>query len=130
MQETWETLVLVWSLGREDPLKEGMSTHSSFLAWRIPIDRGAWQATVHSFTKSWTRWKQLKHAHNPKNRSTLFVAYILIISLFFEKFHVGSKLKNLWPQVKMEQVNFPILKLLEDLKICIPRHKPTCYNYM
>ena len=25
----------VWSLGREDPLEEGMVTHSSILAWRI-----------------------------------------------------------------------------------------------
>ena len=37
MQETW-----VQSLGWEDPLEEGMATHSSILAWRIPIDRGAW----------------------------------------------------------------------------------------
>ena len=26
----------VWSLGREDPLEEGIATHSSILAWRIP----------------------------------------------------------------------------------------------
>ena len=32
------------SLGREDPLEEGMATHSSIRAWRIPMDRGAWQA--------------------------------------------------------------------------------------
>ena len=31
MQETW-----VQSLGQEDPLEEGMATHSSILAWRIP----------------------------------------------------------------------------------------------
>ena len=31
VQETW-----VRSLGREDPLEEGMATHSSVLAWRIP----------------------------------------------------------------------------------------------
>ena len=49
MRETW-----VRSLGREDPLKEGMATHSSILAWRIPTDRGGWQATVHGVTKSWT----------------------------------------------------------------------------
>ena len=42
MQETW-----VQSLGWEDPLEKGMATHSSILAWRIPIDRGAWQVTVH-----------------------------------------------------------------------------------
>ena len=49
MQETW-----VRSLGWEDPLEEGMATHSSILAWRIPKDRGAWRATVHRVTKSWT----------------------------------------------------------------------------
>ena len=48
-EEMW-----VQSLGREDPLKEGMETHSSILAWRIPMDRGAWQATVHGVAKSWT----------------------------------------------------------------------------
>ena len=37
MQETW-----VWSLGWEDPLEEGMATHSCVLAWRILMDRGAW----------------------------------------------------------------------------------------
>ena len=36
MRETW-----VRSLGWEDPLEEGMATHSSILAWRIPMDRGA-----------------------------------------------------------------------------------------
>ena len=34
------------SLGREDPLERRMATHSSILAWRIPMDRGAWWATV------------------------------------------------------------------------------------
>ena len=34
-------------LGWEDPLEEGMATHSNILAWRIPMDRGAWQGTVH-----------------------------------------------------------------------------------
>ena len=31
-------------LGWEDPLEKGMETHSSILAWRISMDRGAWQA--------------------------------------------------------------------------------------
>ena len=34
MQEPQETQVQ--SLGQEDPLEEGMATHSSILAWRIP----------------------------------------------------------------------------------------------
>ena len=54
MWETW-----VCSLGWEDPLEEGMATHSSILAWRILMDRGAWQATVHGVAKSWTRLKRL-----------------------------------------------------------------------
>ena len=48
----WE--IWVHSLGREDPLEEEMATHSSTLVWRIPMDRGAWQAAGHGVTKSWT----------------------------------------------------------------------------
>ena len=33
-------------LGWEEPMEKGMATHSSILAWRISMDRGAWQATV------------------------------------------------------------------------------------
>ena len=42
MQETW-----VRSVSQEDPLEKGMATHSRILAWRIPMGRGAWWATVH-----------------------------------------------------------------------------------
>ena len=41
MQETW-----VQSLGWEDPGEEGMAAHFSILAWRIPMDRGAWLAAI------------------------------------------------------------------------------------
>ena len=50
MQETW-----VLSLGWEDSLEEGMASHSSIIAWRILMDRGAWWATVHGVAKSQTR---------------------------------------------------------------------------
>ena len=49
MQETQ-----VLSRGREDPLEEEMAVHSSILAWRIPMNRGAWRAAVHGVTKSRT----------------------------------------------------------------------------
>ena len=45
MWETW-----VPSLAQRDPLEEEMATHSSILAWRIHMDRGARQATVHMVT--------------------------------------------------------------------------------
>ena len=48
----WETWVQ--SLGWEDPLEECRATHSSILAWRIPMDRVAWRATVHGVAKSRT----------------------------------------------------------------------------
>ena len=56
MWETW-----VRSLGWEDPLEEGMATHSSILAWRISMDREAQRATVHGVTE-WDTTKRLSTA--------------------------------------------------------------------
>ena len=50
VRETW-VQSLVW----EDLLEKGMATHSSILAWRIPMDRAAWQATIHRVAKSQTQ---------------------------------------------------------------------------
>ena len=50
MQKTW-----VRSLGWEDTLEKGMEAQSSILAWRIPMDREAWQAAVHEVGKSQTQ---------------------------------------------------------------------------
>ena len=44
----------ILSLGWEDPLEEGMATHSRILAWRIPMDIEACQATVSVVAKSQT----------------------------------------------------------------------------
>ena len=44
----------VQSLDWEDPLEEGMTIHSSILAWRTPMDRRAWWATVHGVAKTQT----------------------------------------------------------------------------
>ena len=51
MQETW-----VWSLSWEDSREQGMVAHSSILAWRIPMDRGAWQATWGRKEWDMTEW--------------------------------------------------------------------------
>ena len=55
----WETWL--GSLGCKGPLEKGMATHSSILAWRIPMDRGAWWATVHGVTKSQTLLRDAAH---------------------------------------------------------------------
>ena len=49
-RETW-----VPALDWEDPMEEGMASHSSILAWRILMDRGAWQVAVHGVSRSQTR---------------------------------------------------------------------------
>ena len=43
-----------YSIPGEDHLGDGMATQSSILSWRIPMDRGAWWATVHGIAKSQT----------------------------------------------------------------------------
>ena len=53
-------LIPVW----EGLLEEGMATHSSVPAWRMPMDRGAWPATVHGVTKSQTQLSDLSIAHH------------------------------------------------------------------
>ena len=67
----WETYVQ--SLGWEDALEEGMATHSSVLAWRIPMDRGVWWATF-GVAKSWTQlsnWAQHSKVSGVQAESTL-----------------------------------------------------------
>ena len=68
--------IRVCSLGWEDLLEEGMATHSSILAWRIPMDRVAWQATVHGVTKSRARLKWLStciHTHTHTHSIYIFI---------------------------------------------------------
>ena len=49
----------VRSLGREDPLEKEMATYSSILSWEIPMDRGAWRATVQGVTQNLDMTEQL-----------------------------------------------------------------------
>ena len=57
----WETWVR--SLGWEDPPEEGMATHSSILAWRIPKDIGALRAIPWGL-KELDMTEQLSTAHS------------------------------------------------------------------
>ena len=59
-------------LGRS--IEEGMATHSSILAWRIPMDRGAWRATVHGVARSQTSLSdQIQHTGWWKHREKIIV---------------------------------------------------------
>ena len=73
LQYSWASLVVqdgkestcnvgdLRSLGREDPLEKAMATHSSILAWRIPMDRGTSWATVHGGGRELDTTKMTKH---------------------------------------------------------------------
>ena len=66
---------------RKTPLEKGVAAHSSFLAWRSPMDRGGWRATVHRVTKSQTQLKQLNvraHTHTPTH--TYIKSYLCAFS--------------------------------------------------
>ena len=72
----------VQSLGQEEPLEEGMTTHSSILAWRIPMDREDWRVTVHRVTKSRTQ------LNNQKTTTTNM--YFLLMQVFWCAFFLWT----------------------------------------
>ena len=84
VQKTW-----IPSLGRDDPLEEGMATYSSILAWRIPLDRGAWRATVHRVAQGQTQLKWLSsrssscHAKRENTQTYCYVALGQICHFIF-----------------------------------------------
>jgi len=49
-----DTETRVQSLGQEDILEEEMATYSSILAWKNPMDRGTWWATIQGVAESQT----------------------------------------------------------------------------
>ena len=66
----WE--IWVRSLGWEGPLEEGMETHSSILAWRIPMDREAWWATVQGVTENQTTEQYIIAQHSVRLLHNIF----------------------------------------------------------
>ena len=80
----------VQSLGWEDPLQECMATHSNILAWRIPLDRGAWQTTGRGVPKSQTwlnNWAHSTHGvikHSAKRKWVVFSPLRKDIYIYFQ----------------------------------------------
>ena len=77
-------------LGWEDPLEKEMATHSSILAWRIPMDRGEWRATVHGVAKSRTGLSAVQHP---------FSDTLLLCRSKFLSYVTSSLLKNFFPHL-------------------------------
>ena len=98
MQEIKETWVP--PLGWEDPREEGMETHFSILAWRIPIDRGAWWATAHRVAKSQTWLSKHTHTHTLFDKADInwIVCNVWVLTCFLI-LHFGpflSKMRRRW----------------------------------
>ena len=79
----------VRSLGGEDPMEEEMTTHSSVLAWRIPVDRGAWWATVCGVAES----DLLKHTQSELFDFCSFMCVCVCVCVF------GTYLKSCSPSL-------------------------------
>ena len=88
MQETF-----IRSQGWEGPLEESLATHSSILAWRISLDRGAWRAAVHMVTKSRT-WltDYAQHTQHCVPCTMLSIFHIIYITFYimFPIYQQGS----------------------------------------
>ena len=53
----------VQSLGRKNPLEEGMATHSGILAWGVPCVPGAWQVQSRRLQRVGHAWSNLASTH-------------------------------------------------------------------
>ena len=111
MQATW-----VQPLGSEDPLEEGMTTLSSILAWRIPMNRGTWRTTAHGVTKSRTRLSDLTQ-HRTAHINTVsevymhisiviksYIWYLIIYRHVYNSYIIIFFYINICDYVRMEKV--------------------------
>ena len=115
MPEPW-----VWSLGWEEPLEESVATHSSILAWRIPMDGGAWRATVPGVSKSrtwlsdWARDHWVTLLYDVIN-TTL---YICVILRFVYYTSVKNKIKCFTAWMDLEDIKLNKVSQGENEKYC------------
>ena len=77
---------------QEDPLEEGMATHSRILAWRIPMDRGAWWPSPSGgrVRHSWSEWactqldKDSASTSNTNTKHTIYKLCFLVCQFTFK----------------------------------------------
>ena len=115
----WETRVQ--SLGWEDPLEEGMETHSSILVWRIPMNKGAWWATVYGVAKSQTSLSDQAQL----NSQLWGFSYKLQLAHFHQ-----SSMSEAPSCLVSELCSFILLKTNEDLPKSFTIHGLYIYIYI
>ena len=73
-----------------------MATHFNILAWKIPMDRGAWQAIIHGSNNKSDTTEQLTHTHtHTHTRAHTYVKKLIQIDLYLDMLSV-AKLESLW----------------------------------
>ena len=74
----------ILSLGWEDPLEKEMATHSNILAWKDPMDGGAWQATAHRVAKSQTLTERVwTHTQDVKRKDNSWNFKMTLLGIFY-----------------------------------------------
>ena len=86
VQETW-----IWALSQQDPLQEGMATHSSILAWTIPWKEEPGRLQSRGSQRVRHNWSGLAHTH----RSRIAESYSNLMFNFVRNYHIASKVWNL-----------------------------------
>ena len=87
MQETQGTWL--WSLSLEDPLEEGMTTHSSILAWRIPWTEepeGLWSIGSQRVGHDWSDWAHV-YTYSESRKSNYIWLWFQLVFLALGKSH-------------------------------------------
>ena len=92
----------------ENPLEKGMAAHSSILAWGNPMDRGAWQATIHGGEGQRVGHDWATNTHT-RDSSTWHLSWA-----FKEFYDLGYKCKRFlkckdWRTIEIVLWQFPLL---------------------
>ena len=82
----------VWCLGQNDPLEEGMATHSSILAWRIPWTEepgSLWSIESQRVRHNWSDLAQAQHwGETSVLRCFCSHCYIMLYFLLIVSYHL------------------------------------------
>ena len=133
----------------EDPLEEGMATHSSILAWRIPMHRGAWQAAVPRSQRVRHNWSNWIHTNLGKS-SSLSIHRVIstmgtVMATSWDDWTInwdmtcnlhwswnkslGTSLVFHWLRICFTMHATQVWSLVRELRSHMPRsNKPPCHN--